>query len=111
MTQEEYNTYLADFPFSVGDIVTLTAPNSYMRVGAFARVIEIQPDVSKVEYTAGDRNNPKCMHVLQLSLYDTSSPWKRWDNKNGWRHISQQEFKELILPINDKIQDYCIKHS
>ena len=111
MTQEEYNTYLADFPFSAGDIITLTAPNSYMRIGAFARVIEIQHDVSKVEYTAGNKDLPKCMRVLQLSIDAPNKPWDRWDNKNGWRHISQEEFKDLILPINDKIQDYCIKHS
>lgn len=109
LTQEEYNEVLKTLPFSVGEFVTIGKQRVY-RLGAISYVARIQQDATRLTYRGGFQSPPLPMQVIQCSIAEPSMrPYIRWDNEIGYRHLTQDEIEEYIVPNNDKLQDYC-KH-
>lgn len=107
LTQEEYNDVLKEFPFIVGQYITLgVAP--LLRLGGVAKVLSLELDASKLTYRGGiQHNEPMAMKIMQCSLDVQGKPWIRWDTKTGWRPLNYEEWQRLIETNNDKLQDYC----
>jgi hypothetical protein len=106
LTQDEYAEYLKNFPFHVGEFVTI-GTHPINRIGAVSYVMRIQQFAGALLYRNAMNDGPLSMQVMQCTIDTNSRPWMRWDCKDGYRHLSSSEIERLIVPNNDKLQDYC----
>ena len=108
-TQEQYEAWLKKCPFKVGDYVTLlpsnVAASSLMQTNCITKVGK---DFKSLEWSSYSSEH-KPFFLVNLNLI-TDAPWTRWDSMTGYRHLTANEIKEIITPVNDKLQAHRTKH-
>jgi hypothetical protein len=112
VNQTTYDKWLQDVGFSVGDFVTLLHANSELgSLQTVHRITRIEQEFAKLTWSSYSREwKPFYLLGLNLHTQPTVNPWVRWDAITGYRHLTQHEHNKLILPVYDKLQDYCTKH-
>ena len=108
-SQQDLDKYIQklQLEFKVGDLVTLT--QSHMPVGHKASIScigAIQTQYDKLQLSGF--THPPILYIMQA--FPSSHPaWDRWDNKCGYRLVSQEELQNVTDVTLDQIQEDCFR--
>lgn len=110
-SQEEYDAYLKDVSkFVSGDFLVFDSISKYSPLRHWYQihlVVAVQKDFNKVSKKLRTaKPEPYYIHSMAHMANGAGDPWKRWDDCEGMRVLTAEEYEEWIKPNNDQLQDY-----
>lgn len=106
LNKDELKKYIEDTGFAIGMYITATK-GKIRYLSQVEYVVNIQDDPEEIQYRYGD-GDPMCL-ILMTAWNASRSPWVRADTIVGYRRLTEQEYKEIVEPEHDNIQNH-IEH-